>query len=161
MTLAWGQSLLSFSPKVNTVGQIVGVRAQFTLRELPFDFLVSVVWDFDREVLQVMIVPGAAAAYVKSLIGPIQTLITRPVGSPTDLMDSVFIIVRELRKKLNGRVTAKGVAVGDPRIRANSMIRIEGIGPDFSGDYRLSSAKHVISDEGYRTQFEAFKEIIP
>jgi uncharacterized protein len=161
VTLTWGRSLLSFTPKMSTVGQVVGVGAKFTLRELPFDFLVSVVWDFDREALQVMVVPGAAAAYVKSLIGPIQTLITRPVSSPTDLMDSVFMIVRDLRKKLNGRVTAKGVAVGDPQIRANSMIRIEGIGPDFSGDYRLASAKHIINDEGYRTQFEAFKEIIP
>jgi hypothetical protein len=41
------------------------------------------------------------------------------------------------------------------------MIRIEGIGPDFSGDYRVSSATHSVDGSGYRTTFQVFKEIIP
>jgi hypothetical protein len=51
--------------------------------------------------------------------------------------------------------------VGDPRIRAGAMVRIEGIGPDFSGDYRVASATHTIDGSGYRTNFEVRKELIP
>jgi hypothetical protein len=41
------------------------------------------------------------------------------------------------------------------------VIRLEGLGPDFSGDYRVSSATHSIDSGGYKTQFSVFKEIIP
>jgi phage protein D len=66
-----------------------------------------------------------------------------------------------LREKLNKRLTGKGSAIGDPRIRAGAMIRIEGIGPDFSGDYRVANATHSLNASGYKTSFEVFKEIIP
>jgi phage protein D len=161
LTLTWGGSLLSFAPRMSKVGQVVGVGAKFTLREIPFDFLVSAAWDFDREALRILVVPGAAAAYAKTLIGPIVTLITRPIGSPADIANSAFMIIRKLRQKLNNRLTGSGVAVGDPRIRANAVIRIEGIGPDFSGNYRVAAARHVIDEDGYRTHFQVRKEIIP
>jgi hypothetical protein len=41
------------------------------------------------------------------------------------------------------------------------MVRIEGLGPDFSGDYRITSATHSIDTGGYRTSFEARREIMP
>ena len=49
----------------------------------------------------------------------------------------------------------------DPRLRAGAIIRLEGLGPSFSGDYRVTSATHTISSSGYRTSFRVRKEIIP
>jgi Bacteriophage probable baseplate hub protein len=60
--LKWGESLLSFSPRVSTIGKIAGIGAKFTLREIPLSFLVAIAWDFDRESIQLQVVPGAAAA---------------------------------------------------------------------------------------------------
>jgi hypothetical protein len=40
-------------------------------------------------------------------------------------------------------------------------VRVEGIGPDFSGDYRVRSATHTIDGGGYRTSCQLYKEIIP
>ena len=71
------------------------------------------------------------------------------------------MIARELRTKLNNRLTGSGSAVGDPRIRAGAVIRLEGLGPDFSGDVRVTSATHSIDTSGYRTSFDVRKEIIP
>jgi hypothetical protein len=161
LTLTWGESLLEFSPQVSTIGQVAGVAMKFTLRELPLDFLVSVFWDFDRESLGISIVPGAAAAATKSLLGSVFTLIDQPIGSPADITNSALVIAHELRAKLNNRVTGSGSAIGDPRIRAGAVMRLEGLGPDFSGDYRIKSATHAIDSGGYRTNFEVFKEIIP
>jgi phage protein D len=161
LTLTWGESLLDFSPQISTIGQVVGVARKFTLREIPLDFLVTVFWDFDRESLGISIIPGAVASMTKSLIGTVLTRNDEPIASPADIASSALKIAHELRSKLNNRLTGSGSAIGDPRIRAGAVIRLEGLGPDFSGDYRVKSATHAIDSGGYRTNFEVFKEIIP
>ena len=161
MTLTWGSSLLDFSPRVTTVGQVAGVSMKFTLREIPLDFLVTVGWDFDRETLIISVIPGMAAAAAKSVVGPAFTIINQPISSPGDIATSALKILHELRIKLNSRLTGSGSCVGDPRIRANEIIRLEGLGQDFSGNYRVKSATHSIDSGGYRTNFQVFKEIIP
>jgi Bacteriophage probable baseplate hub protein len=161
LTLKWGESLSDFSPRVSTVGQVAGVSMKFTLRELPLSFLVTVAWDFDREALVVSVVPGEAAAGAKAVSGPAFTIIDQPISSPADIANSALVILHELRNKLNNRLTGSGSAIGDPRIRAGAVIRLEGLGPDFSNDYRVTSATHTIDGSGYRTSFEVKKEIIP
>ena len=161
LTLKWGESLLDFAPRVSTVGQVVGVAAKFTLREIPLDFVVSVGWDFNREALVLMVVPGPAGTMVKSFVGPLLTTITDPLASPADITNSALILAHELRQKLNNRLTGIGTAIGDPRIRAGAIIRLEELGQDFSGDYRIASADHIFGPGGYRTKFSVRKEIIP
>jgi phage protein D len=162
LTLRWGESLLDFSPRINTVGQVEAAAMTFTLREIPLSFVVTVFFDFDREVLGVKVVPGQAAAGKKSSTGgATKTTIDQPVSNPADLINSALVVARELRTKLNNRLTGSGSAVGDPEIRAGTVIRLEGLGPDFSGDYRVTSASHSIDAGGYRTSFEARKELIP
>jgi len=160
LTLTWGESLLEFTPKVTTVGQAFGVAMKFTLREIPLDFLVSVFYDFDRESVGISVLPGAAAPAAKTS-GPVFTIVDRPIGSPADIMNSVLEITHELRTKLNNRLTGKGSAIGDPRIRAGAVIRFDGLGPDWSGDYRVFSATNTIDSNGFRTSFEVRKELIP
>ena len=161
LTLTWGANLLDFSPRMSTVGQVAGVAMKFTLREIPLDFLVSVFWDFDRETLGVMVAPGVAGGAAAGVSGPMFTIIDQPISSPADIASSAVVIIRELRNKLNNRLTRSGSAVGDPRIRAGAVIRLDGLGPDFSGDYRVASATHSIDGSGYRTSFQVRKEIIP
>jgi phage protein D len=161
LTLVWGESLMDFSPQVSTIGQVAGVSMKFTLREIPLDFLVTVAWDFDRETLAISVVPGVAVAGAKSVVGPAYTIIDQPISNPADIANSALKITHELRNKVNNRLTGSGSAIGDPRIRAGGIIRLEGLGPDFSGDYRVKSATHSIDSGGYRTNFEVFKEIVP
>jgi uncharacterized protein len=162
LTLTWGESLLEFSPRVSSVGQVAGVSMKFTLREIPLDFVVSVFWDFDRESLGVSILPGAIAGKTKlGQAGLGETIVDKPIKSPADLAKSAPEIIRKLREKLNKRLTGSGSAIGDPRIRAGAIIRLEGLGPDFSGDYRVKGATHSIDGGGYRTNFQVYKEIIP
>ena len=164
LSLTWGKSLLSFSPKVTTIGQVAGISVNFTLREIPLSFVVTVSWDVDRESLVTTIIPdvcGTAVSATKTLADPILSLINRPISSPVDITNSALFIARELRRKLNNRLTGTGTAIGDPRIRAGVIIRLQDLGPDFSGDYRVVSANHVIDSSGYLTQFSVRKEIIP
>ncbi|HEY8550345.1 MAG TPA: hypothetical protein VIL35_10345 [Vicinamibacterales bacterium] len=160
LALTWGESLIDFSPRMSTVGQVAAVAMRFTLREIPLTFVVTVFWDFDRESVGISIVPGAAAGKA-GIGGPALTIIDRPIRTPADVAANALVIYRKLREKLNTRLTGSGSAMGDPRIRAGAVIRLEGLGPDFSGDYRVKSATHSIDGGGYRTSFEVFKEILP
>lgn len=162
LTLTWGESLLSFSPRVSTIGKVIGVSCKFTLPLIPLDFVLAAAWDFDRESLSVRVVPGAVAAASKSLLGgPVMSLVNRKLNNPADITQSALALARLLRNKLNTRLTGSGEAVGDPRIRAGAIIRLDGLGPSFSGDYRVTSATHTINSGGYRTSFRVRKEIIP
>jgi uncharacterized protein len=161
LELAWGESLIDFSPKISTVGRITGAAMKITLREIPISFLVGVFYDFDREAVGLQVVPGEAAAALKMILGPMDTIIDQPITSPVDIANSAMAIVRELRTKLNNRLTASGTAVGDPRIRAGAVITIDGLGPDFSGNYRVASATHSVDAGGYRTSFQVRKELLP
>ncbi len=161
VTLNWGESLLEFSPRLSTVGQYFGVGVKFTLREIPLSFTVVVSWNFDTQALAVTVVPSGTEAYLKSLIGPIDTIINRPISSPPDIINSAFFLTRKLRDALNNRLTATVGAVGDPGIVANAVVQFNGVGPDFSGNYRVTNATHVIDSNGYRTNFKVRKEIIP
>lgn len=159
LTLTWGQSLLDFSPRMSTVGQVASASMRFTLREIPLSFAVSVFWDFDRESVGVLITPGGDAP--TGFAGPDDMTIDQPIRTPLDVAANALRIYTKLRQKLNSRVTGGGSAIGDPRIRAGAVIRLEGLGPDFSGDYRVSSATHSLDGGGYKTSFEVFKEILP
>lgn len=160
-TLSWRKSLMDFSPRLTTVGQVAGVSMKFTLREIPLSFVVSVFWDFDHERLGVMVLPGIAAKAGLPFSGPNFSIVDQPISSPVDLAGSALRIVSELRARLNKRMTGSGSCVGDPAIRAGKLVRLDGLGPDFSGDYRISAATHSIDSSGYQTHFEAFRELIP
>jgi hypothetical protein len=159
--LSWRKSLLDFSPRLTTVGQVAGVSMKFTLREIPLSFVVSVFWDFDHERLGVMVLPGIAAKAGLPFSGPNFSIVDQPISSPIDLAGSALRIISELRARLNKRMTGSGSCVGDPAIRAGKLVRLDGLGPDFSGDYRISAATHSIDSSGYQTHFEAFRELIP
>jgi len=161
LTLTWGESLISFTPRVSKVGQVVGVALRFTLPLIPICFVIVVSWDFDRESLSVMVLPGAAAVALPSMVGSVMTIIDRTANNPADIMNAALLITRMLRKKINNRLTGSGTAVGDPRIRAGAVIRLDGMGASFSGVYRVTSATHTIDSSGYRTEFKVRRELLP
>jgi len=164
VTLTWGESLLSFAPRVSTIGQVAGVAARFSLGIIPLDFVVTAAWDFDRERLAIGILPGEAGTVVAAggtLTGPVWTMFQQAIGSPADITKSALQLTHKLRDTVNNRLTATGTAVGNPLLRAGSVVSIQGVGEDFSDDYRVTEAVHLIDAGGYRTQFKVRKEIIP
>ena len=60
-----------------------------------------------------------------------------------DIANTIVKLVAELRQKLNSRLTGYASALGDPRIRAGAMIRLEGLGVDFSDVYRVTKSTEI------------------
>lgn len=161
MTLTYGKSLLDFSPRVSSVGQAFGVNFRVSLREIRIDLLLKVAWDVDRESIAVSVLP-AQAAILSQAVGP-RTDQSRhkAIKNVIDIANTIVKLIAELRQKINNRLTGSGSAVGDPRIRAGAIIRLEGLGVDFSDVYRVTKASHTIDSNGYRTTFEVQREVIP
>ena len=160
LTLEWGRSLLDFSPTRTNLGEIFGVSIKVWLKELKLDFVIGVAWDFDAERLDIQVVPGIAESGLESVSSPKLKLVDQPISDPTDIAPAVLTALATLKGKLNSLHRGSGNAIGDTRIRAGAVIELDGVG-EFGGNYRVVSTTHSISTGGYRTSFQARREIIP
>ena len=154
VNLKWGRDLIDFSPRISDVGQVAGVRVFVWQPSQQSALAVTVGWDWDRQSLSLSIVPAEAAEAAKS-DGAKLMLIDKPVT----LADASRTILGELLPRLNKRQTASGSTIGDPRIRAGTVIQFEGVGERFGGRYRVTSAQHTLDGSGWKTSFECRKDI--
>jgi hypothetical protein len=151
VTLAYGRSLMEFSPRITSVGQVVAVSANVWVPMVKRTFTVTVGWDWDRAQLTLHIAPAG----IPLGGGPSVHLVDEPVTLTT----APRFIVGTLIPKLNERLTGSGSTVGDPRIRAGTVLRLEGLGEEFGGLYRVTQATHTLDGGGYRTSFDVRKDI--
>jgi len=55
-----------------------------------------------------------------------------------------------------GYVGGEGICIGEPRLRAGTLVSIEGLGVRFSGLYYVTATTHSFTPgRGYRTRFSA------
>jgi hypothetical protein len=151
LTLQYGRSLIEFTPRISDVGQIVSITAFVWLAPIKTDFTITLGWDWDKFALTLDVRPGVIPLEKR----PSHYLIEEPVS----LVTAPEKLVSELIPRLNKRLTGSGSTVGDPRIRAGTVLRLKGLGVQFGGLYRVTSATHSIDSGGYRTSFEVRKEI--
>jgi len=153
LSLTWGASLVDFSPRFTTVGQVAGVQARLWISTLKMEFVVILAWDFDRAAFDLRIMPAFGGLETFAAPGGLLTVdSTAPALLPKKLLS-------ELLPRLNNRLTGSGNAVGNLEIKAGRVIDLKGLGDQFSGNYRITSATHTIDSGGFRTSFDARKEI--
>lgn len=152
VTLKWGASLTDFTPRLTTVGEIEGVAARVWVDSIKMEFLITLNWDFDRAMFKLSIMPGGELG---DLLGPgkVKTI------KPASYASAPRKILSELLPKLNNRQTGSGSTVGNPAIKAGRVVQLDGLGQQFGGLYRITSATHTIDGSGYRTSFQARKEV--
>jgi phage protein D len=155
VSLKWGRDLIEFTPRITTVGQVASINIPIWIPAIKTEFTVSVGWDWDRQSLDLSISPRFGTS---SAGGDGEQQFTL-VGRPVTLADAPRTILGELLPRLNRRLTGSGSTVGNPRIRAGGVLRLEGLGERFGGLYRTTSVTHSVDSGGWRTSFEARKEI--
>jgi hypothetical protein len=157
LTLRWGSSLMDFTPRLTTVGDVFGVEARVWVDSLKMEFVIAVSWDYDRAAINLTIFP--------SLIGDVDDILGSDAKGktvavkPTGYASAPQKILTELLPRLNNRLTGSGTAVGNPAIKASRVVNFEGLGGQFSGLYRVTSATHTFDSGGYKTSFQARKEV--
>ncbi len=150
-TFGYGRSLVDFSPRLTKVGQILSVSGFVWVPAIKMSFTVTLGFDWDRMSLTLSIYPGVALVNATASDFKIEEPLT-PASIPRKL-------VSELIPKLNRRLTATATVVGEPRLRAGQVLRIEGVGEEFGGLYRATGVTHTLDNGGLRTQVEARKEV--
>lgn len=155
LALTYGQSLIDFTPKITTVGQVVAVSTRVWLTTLQTELVIVLGWDYDRAAFDLMVYPGLGSIETILGAGAKSTVKIEALGPATAPRQ----ILGELLPRLNNRLTSSGSAVGDLRIRAGRVIEIGGVGEEFGGKYRITSCTHTIDSGGFRTSFEGRQEI--
>ncbi len=112
-------------------------------------------WDYDRAAFDLQVYPGLGD--IEGLLGEKARGVLRidAIGPAT----APKTILGELLPRLNNRLTASGTTIGNPAIKAGRVIDFGGLGDQFGGLYRITSATHTIDGSGYRTAFDARKEV--
>ena len=159
LRLAWGSSLMDFTPRLTTIGDVFGVSARVWVDSMKTEFVIAVSWDYDRAAVNLMVVPSVAGGIdVETLLGSDAKGKTLEV-KPTGFANAAYKMLAEWLPRLNNRLTGTGSAVGDPNIKASRVIQLDGLGGTFSGLYRITSATHTLDASGYKTSFNARKEV--
>ena len=151
VSLTYGRSLLDFTPRISDAGQIGAVTANVWEPGAKRTVAVTLGWDWTKMGLTIQVQPGQA----KPSTGDSDLVIDQPLTVGT----APRRLISELFPKLNNRVTGSASAVGDPALRPGAVLKIDGVGTQFGGFYRVTSATHTIDSGGYRTQCELRKEI--
>jgi hypothetical protein len=155
LTLTRGESLMDFTPRITTAGDVYGVSARIWISAIKMEFVIIVGWDFDDSQFTLAVYPGIGN--LETLLGAkaAQTVSIKPTSFPT----TVQSVLSELLPRLNNRLTASGSTIGNPAIKASRVINVQGVGDQFGGLYRVTQATHTFDSGGYRTSFQARKEV--
>ncbi|XXT18828.1 hypothetical protein WME94_52235 [Sorangium sp. So ce429] len=157
LSLTWGKDLIEFTPRLTTVGDIFGVSARVWVDSVKMEFVIVVSWDYDRAALNAVVYPSLVGD-IGDVLGAEQAQRTISI-TPTGLAAAPRGILTELLPRLNNRLTGSGSTIGDLRIKGGRVIELNGLGGQFSGLYRITQATHTIDASGYRTGFQARKEV--
>lgn len=156
LALKWGASLMEFTPRLTTIGDLFGVSDRVWVDSLQMEFVIMVSWDYDRACFDLSIYPSLGE--VEAILPPAGKGKVKSKKS-TGYAVAARNILSELLPRLNNRLTGSGACIGDPRIKASRVIRLDGLGAQFSGLYRITSATHTFDASGYRTNFQVRKEV--
>jgi len=154
--LTWGASLTDFTPRLTTVGQVAAVQTKIWIPAIKTEFTVVLGWDFDRAAFDLQFFPGFLG--VEDVLGTAKArslLKVDAVGAAT----MPRTLLSELLPRLNSRLTGSGNAVGNLAVKAGRVIDLQGLGEQFSGLYRITSATHTVDGGGFKTAFDVRKEV--
>ncbi|WP_298269416.1 hypothetical protein [Geobacter sp.] len=150
VSLEWGKTLVSFSPRLTTAGQVEAVVVRS--------------WDPGQKSMISHRAPASSAPdqvlapagidQVGKGAGGKSELV---IEDPRVLNDSAAQALAEriYFEKRKALLTGNGSAAGNPGIRPGTVLNLQGLGKRFSGAYVVEQATHTVGGSGYQTSFEA------
>jgi phage protein D len=94
--------------------------------------------------------PRLSGRYFDAETGEFRLMETEPTPHQTE--EEVRKSAETTRREAElGQFEAQLSLIGSPMVRANRQIRIRGVGRRYSGNWRITRAKHTIGEGGYTT----------
>lgn len=151
VTLAYGRSLIDFTPRISNIGLVAAVTVNVWIKQIKTSLSITLGWDWDRMALTLDVNTGGGSTKTSASIALIE--------EPLTLASAPRVLVSRLLPRLNERLAGSGTTIGDLRLAAGGVVKLEGLGMQFGGLYRITGAKHTIDGSGFRTSFDVRKEI--
>ncbi len=150
--------LISFTPTFNANGQRTRVVVRFRRPDGTRAEVAATADDLRREGLT----PSDGEIALVQIADRSVTARDRRV---TDVnvetrAEATALAVALLKRSLDQLFTAEGELLGDPRVRAGTSLRIEGVGR-FNGVYYVTKTIHEYGENGYRTRFTVRRNTRP
>lgn len=148
--LEWGKSLISFQPRLTIARQVqeLTVRGWDSQQKKAIKVTVK-----RQELATVSLADRRKNRRIEaSFQERAEVVVDRPFRNATEAKEHARARLADLAR---GLVTAKGLTLGAPDLRAGTKLQIEGLGPTFSGPYLVTATTHSLTAAGYLTEFEA------
>jgi phage protein D len=147
--LKWPSTLRSFSPRVTAVQQVDEVTL------LAHNPLTKEVFRSSAKTAEQHVQIGSTRRQV--LQGFQKPATIHVATEQVDTQAQADRLAHALLDRLaNGYAAAEGTALGNPRIKASTKVRVSGVGSKFSGTYRVATATHVLRPAApYTTSFSS------
>jgi uncharacterized protein len=146
--LDWGKGLMSFKPTLTTANQFksVTVRGWDRQTQKPIEAKID---QTDPRVKKLN-------SNLASLVPDRQDQkVDLPVFTKAEADQKALAIMLDRSKQM---VTAHGKTVGLPKLRAGTLVNIQGIGSRLSGTYFVTKTTHTLGEGGYTTDFDCRRE---
>jgi phage protein D len=146
--LDWGKGLMSFKPTLTTANQFksVTVRGWDRQTQKPIEAKID---QNDPRVKKLN-------SNLSSLVPDRQDQkVDLPVFTKAEADQKALAIMLDRSKQM---VTAHGKTVGLPKLRAGTLVNIQGIGSRLSGTYFVTKTTHTLGEGGYTTEFDCRRE---
>ena len=149
ITLAWGVDLLGFYPRLSLTEQVTEV----TVRG----------WDIVTK--EAVIGTATTASYLQSIGGEqkggtaYQSATTKEakhyeVTHMTIDQTYANALAQSVLDELNADyIEAEGLCLGDAQLLPGGTITIEKVNTQFAGTYKISTVRHIMNSEGFKTEF--------
>ncbi|WP_458210353.1 phage late control D family protein [Haladaptatus sp. NG-SE-30] len=129
--LAYGESLLSFSPQLNKTKDVKEIRVEWSNRR-------------GRKKIEASVKGNDPNGETKVIRTPVESTAEAKRRAESE----------DARIRQN-RVRGSGETIGLPELVAGTTVQLDGLTDRFSGTYYIESADHSISTGGYTTSFQA------
>lgn len=151
--LEWHKTLVSFSPRLSTAGQVNSIQVRG--------------WDLtQKESFSARAERSNAAQDTLSAGGRQQ--ISRGSGGRSELMmcgatvasaqEAEKLAQSLLAQQQQNFITGYGASVGNADIRVGTILQLSGI-DRFNGSYLVEQATHYLSGSGYQTSFQVSRQL--
>jgi phage protein D len=151
LTLRREVELLEFCPRLTTLGQVprLEVRGWDPAQK---EEIVGEASVGDEPKLMAGSISGPSATS-RAFDTSASARVTAPVQSQEE---ATAMAKRGFTEMALSYIYADGVCIGEPSLRAGTVVKIEGIGERFSGSYYVTSVEHSFKPkQGYRTSFSS------
>jgi phage protein D len=146
--LTWGESLVSFTPRLSVERQVskVTVRGWDSRRKQ---------WIEATATIADLKAHGKGRAAADILGSGAGSKEERIVDRVVQSQEEAKALARQLLvETANQFISGSGMAMGDPAIRPQRIVKLGGLGKRYNGEYYVAKADHVYGASGYTTSFD-------